>query len=71
MLVPHQRHINKLIETALKQAIMATSATEEKLKGFCVIKKVLWPQHYKMQTFVAKNEMNPPVLRIFPATLLT
>lgn len=63
MLVPYQRHVRATSanspKTALKQAIMTTCATREKLSDFCVRKNILWPQHYNLQTFAANSEMNP------------
>lgn len=58
ILGPHQRHISKLTQNHLKIGHYEHTTTEEKLSRFCVTKKVLWLQQYKLQKFVAMSEMN-------------
>lgn len=47
------------LKTALKHIIMASRAIREMSSVFCVTKKVLLPQRYKVQIFVIMSEMNP------------
>lgn len=47
---------------AWKDTIVAFSAHGEKINGFSVIKKYMWPQHYYDEIFVTTSEMNPQCL---------